>query len=279
MVAKRGKPSQSKAVVRWDEELAKEAQIAAGMEANTGGGQFFSVKGGILTWQDAPMPNNEMAVVILDYVFENVFYETDFDPDSIQPPTCFAFGRDEKAMVPHVIVTDAGQAQHPACSSCPMNEWGSAGKGRGKACRNTRRLAMVSAGNINRQGDFEIIDDEDHFLKSQIGFMKLPVTSVKGFAAYVKQIAGVLKRPPFGVITRVSVVPDPKTQLKVVFEGLDPVPDHLLEAIMARRNEVKEIIEFPYQLEVEERAPARGARGKAARGKVPARGKSMRGRY
>ena len=41
------KKTQTTALVKWDEELAKQAEIAAGMEANTGGGQFFSTKGEI----------------------------------------------------------------------------------------------------------------------------------------------------------------------------------------------------------------------------------------
>ena len=43
-------------VAKWDEELAQQAAIAAEMEANTGGGQFFSVRGGQLSWQDSPPP-------------------------------------------------------------------------------------------------------------------------------------------------------------------------------------------------------------------------------
>ena len=57
------KKTQTTALVKWDEELAKQAEIAAGMEANTGGGQFFSTKGGILSWQDAPLPGSQTAVL------------------------------------------------------------------------------------------------------------------------------------------------------------------------------------------------------------------------
>lgn len=270
---KKAAASKSTALIKWDEELAKQAEIAASMEANTGGGQFFSTKGGILSWQGAPLPGNQMAVIILDSIFENVYYEGRYDPDTPQSPTCFAFGRDEKTMRPHQIVIDAGDHQHDQCAGCPMNEFGSAETGRGKACRNTRRLAMIPAGTFNAAGKFELIEDEEHFASTAIGFMKLPVTSVKGYSSFVKQVAGALRRPPFGIVTKVKIVPDPKSQFKVVFEPIMTVPDELLGIIMQRHEEAKSIIDFPYQPNDEEDAPAkRGSRGSRAAAK-PARGR------
>jgi hypothetical protein len=258
--------SKSTALVSWDEELAKQAEVAAGMEANTGGGQFFSLKSGILSWQDAPLPNNQMAVVILDSVLENVFYEGKYDPDAPQGPVCFAFGREEKVMAPHQIVLDAGNQQCGAsglCEGCEMNEWGSADIGRGKACRNTRRLALIPAGVFNQAGKFELIDDVEHFESTAMGFMKLPVTSVKGYASFVKQVAGALRRPPFGIVTKVKIVPDPKSQFKVVFEPIMNLPDELMAAIMKRHEEAISVIDFPYQPNDEEAPPPpkRGSRG------------------
>ena len=258
---------QSKEVATWDEQLAQYADQAATMEANTGGGQFFSVRGGILTFQDAPLPNNEMAVIILDTIFENVYYEGRYDPDTPMSPTCFAFARDEAELEPHVIVSDAGQDQSTdGCKSCEHNEWGSAETGKGKACRNTRRLAMIPAGQFDRNGDLELLDD---IASAGIGFMKLPVTSVNGYASFVKQIAGTLRRPPFGIITRVSVVPDPKTQFKVLFEPIDKVDDSMVEDILARVEEAKTLIDFPYQLDEVEEEPKPKAKSKA-KAKAPA---------
>lgn len=262
------KPAASKTstgLVKWDEELAKQAEVAAGMEANTGGGQFFSLKSGILSWQDAPLPNNQMAVVILDAVLENVFYEGKYDPDTPQGPVCFAFGREEKTLAPHQIVIDGDNQQCGAsglCDGCEMNEWGSADTGRGKACRNTRRLALIPAGTFNQAGKFELIDDVEHFESTAIGFMKLPVTSVKGYASFVKQVAGALRRPPFGIVTKVKVVPDAKSQFKVVFEPIMNLPDELMGAIMKRHEEAESTIDFPYQPNEEEAAPPpkRGSR-------------------
>lgn len=251
------------AIAKWDEELAKQAAIAAGMEANAGGGQFFGTKGGILTWQDAPMPDNQMAVIILDHVLENTYYEGKYDPNNPQAPICFAFGRDDSKLTPHKIVWDSKNQQCGAsglCKGCDMNEWGSAEKGRGKACKNSRRIAMIPAGSF-KNGRFELIEDEDHYASATVGYMRLPVTSVTGFAGFVKQVAETLQRPPHGIITKVKAVPHPKNQFQVIFEPLQEVPDEFMGIIMQRNKETAAIIEFPYQpFEEQEAPPARGSR-------------------
>lgn len=257
------KQSTSRALVKWDEQLAKEADIAANMEANAGGGQFFSLKSGVLTWQDAPLPDNQMAVVILDHIFETTYYESAYDADNPQGPTSFAFGRDEAQLRWHESsLKFAGEL----CKDTEVCQWGTAEKGRGKAAKETRRLAMIPAGNF-KNGKFVLLDDQQHYLDTPVGFMKLPVTSVKGFAGFVKQVAGALRRPPHGIITKVKVIPDQKDQFKVLFEPIQNVPDHLMGAIMKRREEVMAMIDFPYQVGEPEEKPARGkpARGKPAR--------------
>lgn len=266
----RKKSSTSKAVTKWDEQLAQDAQIAAEMEANTGGGQFFSLRGGVLSWQDSPLPDNEMVVIILDSIFETVYYDEPYNADEPQSPTAFAFGREEKELRWHENSDPefAGQL----CSESEVCQWGSADTGKGKAARETRRLAMIVAGQFTRDDEVEIFEELDHFEKTTLGFMKLPVTSVGGYANFVKQIAGTLKRPPYGIITRVAVVPDAKTQFKVVFEALEPVDDELMPVIMQRREEAMEIIDFPYQVDDEEEAPA--PRKKRASAKRPARKKT-----
>lgn len=263
--------SASNALIPWDEQLAKDAEIAAGMEANTGGSQFFSVRGGILTFNDAPLPGNQMAAVVLDHTHENVFYEGKFDPNVRTPPTCFAFNHDDTKLAPHKNVFEAGQEQNDTCSGCPMNEWGTADTGRGKACSNTRRLALIPAGTLTEAGAFKMFGEVEHYEKAAVGLLKLPVTSVKGWAAMVKQVAGALGRPPHGIFIKFRVVQDAATQFKVVCEPIDKIPDQFMPAIMARRAEVMKTIEQPYDLtaraDAPAAAPAKGGRGAA---KAPA---------
>jgi hypothetical protein len=267
MATRKTAAAKTTAITNYDEELARQAQAAAAMEESTQTGQFFGLKGGILTFNDAPLPGNQFAGIILDSVLENVFFTGAYDPDTPQSPTCFAFGRDEKELVPHPNVdTEEGfERQCERCHGCEKNEFGSAEVGRGKACRNTRRLAIISGGTLNPKTDEFTPVDEAAIEAAVVGFMKLPVMSVKGYAAYVKNLAGALKKPPLAMFTKISVVPDPKSQFRVLFEALEPVPSELLPAILARVDEAKANIEQPYTpRSAEEDAPKPTKRGAKA---------------
>lgn len=236
----------------WDEELAKYAEAAAETESGTSVGQFISIKGGQMSYNGNPIPGNALVAVVVDYVLENVFYEGSYDPDTPQTPACFAFGRVEKDMTAHEKVEEP---QCESCEKCEQNVFGSAMIGKGKACRNTRRLALVAAGMVNSNGKIDLVDDAEELEAHQIAYMKLPVTSVKGFSSVVKQLAAIEHLPPFGVYMKISTVPDPKTQFKVVFEPIAKVPQSLLGVVMKRHQEAAQLIDFPYVQAVESEEP------------------------
>ena len=238
------KKTQNNLPANWDEELATYAQAAAEIEKGAGG-NFFGLKGGILTYDGAPIPNNKMCVVILDGLLENVYFSEAYDPDSPASPKCYAFGREETSMVPHPSVVERGDAQHEKCSGCKWNAFGTADQGKGKACRNTRRLAMIPAGTFNND-KLTLFTKPEQFTSSGIVYMKLPVTSVKDYSAFVKQLAVIMKKPPFAVATLVSLVPDAKTQFKVTFQAHQELPSILIPTLMLRHDEAVKAIDFPY---------------------------------
>lgn len=239
------KKSTSTALAKYEDALAAAAKAAAEQEANTGGGQFFSIRNAVLKLNDNPLPNNEMAVVIVDGVIENVFYADDFDSDNPATPVCYAFGRSDDGMVPHA---ESSEKQHDQCATCPNNQFGTADRGKGKACKNRRRLALLSAGTLDqRSGDFTRHDDPEMFSKGPIAYLNLPPTALNAYGAYVKQIANTLKRPPWAVFTRISVSDDEKTQIRLSFELLDNVPTELIPTLMKRNEDERSVIEFPYR--------------------------------
>lgn len=244
-------------VANYDEELAALAGQSATLTDSGGGGKFFSTRAGVLQFDDTPLPGNQVCAIVAAWCLENVFYEGAFDADNRTPPTCFAFCKnpDEKdEMGPHekVYEDDAFEAQSEACSDCPKNEWGSAETGRGKACSNRRRLAILPAGTYTSAGrnggyELELIEDEEHFRTADAGFLKIPVMSGKGFDNYVKDVAEQFKRPLFAVYTRIYLTPDPKSQFKVNFELIEPVTDNaVLAALMDRYKRLHDEIDFPY---------------------------------
>lgn len=270
------KVSAGKGLAKWDEQLAQYATALAQEQQNTGSGiPTFSLKSGVLSLGEDQLPGNEMAVIILDGIHVNKYYAEGYDPDSRSPVTCYAFGRDPLTMAPHPEVVERGQQQADACSECPMNRFGSAEKGRGKACGNRARVLCIPAGNFKKGGEFVPINDLEHYQTAQAAFLDLPVMSAGEYAKYVKQLAGALHRPPFAVVTHVKVVPDAKSQFRVTFEAIEEVGPALIEALISRHEEAKQIVTQPLRLDAEEEEAPRGRGGKA---KTAPKGKPAAGR-
>lgn len=231
-------------IVNYDKAWAEQAEQYAAQHA-VKGGAFLSTRGGVLSFGEEVMPGNQAPVIILDSVFENTYYQGKFDPDNVAAPICYAFGRGGDELAPHPSMQSAPDyfvPQSVECKTCPWNEYGSADKGRGKACQNRYRLTMIPAGYYqpkrgSRDFDLEIFTDPKHYQTADIAFLKLPVLSGKNYDKYVNQIASTLRRPPHGVITRVFLEPDAKAQYKAHFEMLEEVPNELAQIILARHDE------------------------------------------
>src|SRR5690606_15967785 len=145
----------------------------------------------------------------------------------------------------------APQPQHETCAGCPNNAWGSGDKGRGKACKNVNRLAVVPWN-----------DDmtAEQLATAEISFAKLPVTSVKNFAAYINNLLQKTNRPPFAFITELLVERDAKTQFQVKFNTLGTLDKKLIPTVLTRVREVERVIvsDNPYPPVEREAPPARG---------------------
>lgn len=241
------------AIVAWDEKLAARAAMTKKQEASVATGSFIGMKGGVLSYMGNAVPENKLNLVIIDAIMENHIYEGKYDPNTPQSPVCYAFGRDEDEMAPHEKV-ETPFAE--ACAGCPNNEWGSADTGKGKACKNIRRLAVITEDALD--GGAEAIEEAD------IAYMKIPVTSVKAWAGYVNQLTATNK-PPLAFVTEVSVVPDPVSQFKVQFKVLEEIDDGaLIEALLAKAEVVEQQIAFPYQVVEAPAAPAPRGGARAA---------------
>lgn len=245
MATKQKTTTTTTALTTWEERLAARAQAAVEQEASVSAGQFISVRAGQLSYDGNAIAGNKMKVVVLDAILENAYYEGKFDPDNPAPPLCYAFGRDDKELAPHEKAT---KPQHETCKGCPHNEWGSAdgGERRGKACKNIRRLALIPAEPLSAEA----------LGKSDVAYFKLPVTSVKAWAAYVRALAALRKRSPEGCVTEISVASDPKTQFKVSFNHVLDLKNELLGVVMPRADTARDEIAFPYPEPQEQEAPA-----------------------
>ena len=273
-------PRPSTQVANWEEQMKQDAQIASNMESRVAATQFFSTKGGVLKFNDTAIPGNEMAVIIADYITEKAWYEEDFDPENPQTPGCFAFTRGDGSDMEHH--EDATNPQHdgPCCETrpgaddgCDWDKFGSAERGQGKACKDGRRLALLPAG--RKEGTEWIINEDPEWYEAEeLALLRIPPTSLKAWAKYVKQLAGALGRPPYGVITLIQMVPDPKNQFAFTFTALGNIPDAIGGVIMARHRQCQEpkVIDFPYMTmtgQDEDSGRGRGSRNARSSRRAP----------
>jgi hypothetical protein len=228
-------------LIAYKAERARLAQKMAAAE-RPASAMFFSVRGGQLRLGDLEMPGNQVAVIIIDALRLNTFYQGKFDEKVVAPPTCYAIAREEADMAPHPTMQASPEYFKPEsdrCATCPQNKWGSAAVGRGKACQNRRELVLLPAGQFtprknSRDFDLQLFTDPSFFRSADAAHMRLPVTSGVAFATYVQLVAGQFQAPVSDVVTRVSLEPHVTSQYQVKFEVLEPVSDDVLAAILER---------------------------------------------
>jgi hypothetical protein len=258
------KASKSTALMPWKEEMAKRAAVAASKEKLTNVFKQVTIEAGQLMIDDQAVDGNSMEVMILATSHENDWFKEKYKRGQKATPHCFAFGDEdaediEASMKPH---PESEEPQAESCDECPHNQWNSdRDGGKGKDCKNVRRLLLVSADDAV---------DAATLLEAEQRVLKLPVTSVKNWAHYVNsKLNEELQRPCYGVITKISVVPDAKSQFKVVFSFVNEVDfdQELWDAVTKLNAEGVASMQQPYPKPsslVADVAPPTNGRGKTA---------------
>lgn len=224
------------AMTKYDERLAQMAKSAKKAIAVQGGGNFISLRGGMMSYQSATIPNNTMRCIVIDAIIDKPYYEGAFDPDNFSTPRCYALGRDKSEMAPNP--DQVPDPISPACSGCPNNVFGSADVGKGKACKDYQRLALITEGDL------------DNVEEAEIAYMRIPVTSGGNWAKLVDDYESAYHKPPLAFITEISVVKDSGNRLPgwhVEFKMADEIKDaDVLDALLTRYDAVSREIFFPY---------------------------------
>lgn len=214
----------NKQLAVFEDELKKLAQASVQAERSSAGTAFLSTKGGVLTYREQPIAGNALEVVVLASPVERLFYATRYDPTKIVGPSCFALGSTSSGLKPNPSATEP---QSEFCETCPKNQWGSATNGgRGKACSEKRRLLIMTA---------DSAVSPDAINTAEVAALRIPVTSVKGYATYLQTVATATSRPLAGVITKIALVPDPKTQFRLNFSFVKVIDDlDIVKALIMR---------------------------------------------
>lgn len=193
------------------------------------------------------LPNGDQSdtlnVIIVDFVAYNTYYEGAWNPNAIVPPNCFAIGTEIASMVPS---ENSPEKQHENCSACWANQFES-GVGKGKACSNTRLLAVIAP-----DGDSD----------TPLLLLKVTSTALKNFDAYVASVIQTLQRPPRGVITQITFDQTVKHS-SLRFSNPQACTKDQMALAYSRREEAMQLL--TQEPDVSKFVPAAKPKGKALR--------------
>lgn len=243
------KATTSTSIAALDAELSNEvANIKDTIQQSSGNRLKLNPTGDFET-PDGLNLGNEIQVVVLDYATHNKLYFTPFNPQNPAPPDCYAMGKVLRDLVPE---DDSPSPQHDKCATCPMNQFGSAANGKGKACSNRRLLAVLLVDPNDPEGHNQ--------MDAPIYTLDLSPTNIKSFDGMVASIARSLNGPPIKAVLTV-VAENVGTYAKVTFTDPMPNPDYALH--VPRRAEVQDLLYRKPDFEAYEtkaaQAPARRA--------------------
>lgn len=242
------KKQSSGAIISIQEELRAQAAAMGERTAPASGNSIRVTQDKQFALPDG-QKCTELEVVIVDFIAANNFYEGAYDKDNMSPPACFAIGTNPIKLVPS---KNSPQLQAEECSSCPMNAFGSAGKG--KACKNERVLAVLPPG---ADGD------------TPLWKLKVSPTALKAFDSYVQALARA-QMMPVQVVTLVTFDENadyPSLRFKDNGENVDLAENY------ARMEEAKEMLNAEPDVSKFGQTAAAPARGKAAPARRAAAGR------
>ncbi len=255
-------PKKKMAVNSFDAEMAALASKQANAESKSSGGTFISTKGGHFAIGGNQVKGDKIRAVVVDSIFCNTYYEDAYNPDVQASPACYAYGESDEGMAPHA---DCDAPQHSECAGCPLNAFGSAAVGKGKACKNQRRLALI-------------LEDDLTDSAAQMLMLNVSVTSCRAWATYVQQVVSAQKRPTAGVLTEISIfTASGKTYAQMSFAFERDLEQDELAVVLPRRDEASNVLNMPFPKRTEEEAPAPKKKAPAKTSKVqPVVGRKFR---
>jgi len=176
----------------WRDKLKQAAADETAKLASSATNRI-GTRNGELKYNNATIPY-PFYCVILAYGRHRSYFAADFDSNNPVPPACFSIAAsgataDLMEMQPSSNSPDK-QADH--CDGCKWNEFGTAKRGEGKACKDSYELALISADDLNSIDAAEVM------------MLSLPPTSLASFNAFHKKLTKGLEVPVYGVIACIT---------------------------------------------------------------------------
>ena len=222
MAKSKGKASKKKSVAKNKsksvstnvrDRMAKRAEKDRERISGGGTSDFITLGNKGFEFKGASL-GNEFLAVILDFSYLNEWFDRTFDSENPSNPACFALSMDGpkvEDMVPH---EESPTPQNDDCEECELNQWGTAKVGKGKACGNKKRLALIPA-------DPDSLEDLEG---AELAFHRCGVNTASHFEKYKKGVDKLHKSPVCAVITRIYK-DDDFEQAVANFETIEIIDD------------------------------------------------------
>jgi hypothetical protein len=238
-----------------DWEIEAQASARAEKAKEVLGIPRITHKGSIIKIDDKPVKGNTLRHVIVDFIFSKAYYTKEYDPNGPpQTPVCYAYGREEAGMVPHA---ESSKKQHDQCGGCPHNKFNTAEKGRGKRCKDERKVAAI----------VELTKPTD-IAKAEVRQYSVPPGSLRNWGNYLSSLNEVT---PTGdvrsVLTELGAQPMDTGAYSLNFTAIEKLTKEFHKAVLARKAGLEAQMFAPWPQITEEEAP----KGKAK--KVKGQGK------
>lgn len=208
-----------KELTQVDKQLADEAAAIASTISAPASNRI-KVRDKVFTLPDKQILQAPLRVVIVDYTSRNMYYDKPYNENNPVDPICWAINKIPADLAPGPDVADP---INETCAGCPYDEFGSHPQTAGKACRNTRYLAVMLP---------DLKDDKIYTIEAS-------PTAIKAFDGYVGVVAKLFAAPPIKVITELSFHPE-KSYPSLMFGNPQPNPDY--KEHFARRDDAAELL-------------------------------------
>lgn len=202
-------------------QIARQNETAQGLRSS---GSYIGFKNAQLKVDGIAIPANQLDVRVLAALSERAWYSKDFDADAVQVPDCYALDND----VPH---EQASNPQADSCAECKHNKWGSAVRGKGKACRESARVIVIPA-NVP-------------LASAQMYTAKVPVTSLSTVTSFTSR-CGQANKLMGEFVTKLSVTEDKKTFFKVHLQPVEVTPEMDMAALLKCQDAAYQLAMTPY---------------------------------
>lgn len=164
---------------------------------------------------DGPKGSIEIVILKANPHLSKTWYENGWDETSTNPPDCASANG---------VVPDAGvpKKQSPTCLNCPRNQWNTASNGgKGKACGDHRRLAIVPLTDIPNESFGGPL------------LLRCPAASLQDLAAFDSKYKQ-QGHPYFAIGVKIAF--DPKESYpKFTFEAIRPLTDNEARMVVQMR--------------------------------------------